>query len=75
MVWIASKSGRARLAVYGLDGRRLRTLVDGELPAGPHEALWDGCDDAGRPLASGTYLARFAGPDGRTAARKLALVR
>ncbi|MHB8079468.1 MAG: S8 family serine peptidase [Candidatus Krumholzibacteriia bacterium] len=67
--------GRARLAVYGLDGRRLRTLVDGELPAGPHELLWDGCDDAGRPLASGTYLARLAGPGGRAAVRKLALVR
>jgi serine protease AprX len=73
--FVLAAPGRARLMVYGLDGRRLRTLVDGELPAGPHEALWDGCDDAGRPLASGTYLARFAGPGGRTAARKLALVR
>lgn len=54
---------RVRLAVYGLDGRRLATLVDADMPAGEHEAIWDGRDARGRPVASGMYVCRLeAGP-------------
>jgi hypothetical protein len=51
--------GGARLAIYDLAGRLVRTLVAGSLAAGEHEAVWDGCDDAGRAQASGSYLARL----------------
>lgn len=51
------------LAVFGLDGRLLRTLPGGFRRAGDHQATWDGRDDAGRPLASGTYLCRLRGED------------
>jgi len=48
------------LAVYDLTGRRVRTLLAGELrSAGRHDVTWRGCDDAGRRLASGTYVARL----------------
>ena len=51
------------LAVYGLDGRRVRTVLDAVLPAGRHTVRWDGRDHAGRAAASGTYLYRLeAGP-------------
>jgi hypothetical protein len=54
---------RVSLTVYGLDGRRVRTLLQAELPAGRHTARWDGRDHGGRPVASGTYLYRLrAGP-------------
>jgi hypothetical protein len=53
-------SGRVSLRIHDLAGRRVRTLVDGEvLPAGAHERIWDGRDAAGRPVAAGTYLARI----------------
>jgi hypothetical protein len=39
------------LAVYDLSGRRVATLVDGELTAGRHEVSWD-CSD----VPSGVYL-------------------
>lgn len=55
---------RATLAVYGVDGRLVRTLVDGELPAGPHAATWDGAGEDGRNVASGTYLYRLRTADG-----------
>lgn len=47
------------LVVSDLRGRHVRTLVRGELPAGDHNVVWDGTDDAGRQLGSGVYLARL----------------
>jgi len=50
---------RALIRVYTIDGKLVRTLVDGNLPAGEHTAVWDGTDRAGRPVASGVYLYRM----------------
>ncbi len=69
-----ARAGRVRLAVLDLRGRVVRTLVDGELPAGDGEATWDGTDAAGRPVPSGTYLCRIEAL-GETRSVKLALVR
>ncbi len=45
------------LAVYDLSGRLVKTLIAGEtLAAGPHEAVWNGRDDAGRPGSTGVYF-------------------
>ncbi len=52
-------AGRVRLAVYDARGKRVRGLVDSVLSPGSHEAVWDGRDDAGRALASGSYSARL----------------
>jgi len=52
-------AGRAQLSVYDLRGALVRRLVDVELPAGRHTAVWDGCDQTGQSVASGVYLARF----------------
>jgi agmatine/peptidylarginine deiminase len=49
----------AELVVLDARGRRVRTLVDGRCEAGTTEVVWDGTDDAGRPVPSGTYLYRL----------------
>lgn len=46
----------AVVAVYSVEGRRVRGLADGTFPAGRHPLLWDGTDDLGAPVASGTYF-------------------
>ena len=38
-------------------GAMIRTLVDGFVPAGSRDAVWDGRDSAGRGMASGSYFA------------------
>jgi photosystem II stability/assembly factor-like uncharacterized protein len=44
----------------------VRTLVDGvRQRAGRHTVVWDGTDDAGRPLGGGVYICRMS-VDGRT---------
>ena len=51
------------LAVYDLLGQKLAVLVRGARGPGFHSVEWDGRDDSGRALASGSYLYRLqAGP-------------
>jgi hypothetical protein len=62
-----TRDAEVLLAVYDLRGRRVTTLLDGPLAAGEHGVTWDGVDDSGRPLPSGTYLCRLtAGKQVRT---------
>ena len=61
------RGARVRLTVHDAAGRRVVSVLDGELPAGDRVVSWDGRDAAGRPLAPGVYFAR-AQADGRTAA-------
>ena len=53
------RAGPVVLEVYTMTGQRLLRLVDGWRPAGDHQALWDGLDARGRPLASGAYVVRL----------------
>jgi hypothetical protein len=62
--------GAVELKVFGVDGRRVRTLVQGERDAGVHRLAWDGCDDAGHRLPAGIYFARLIA-GGEDATRRL----
>lgn len=50
-----AREGDARLRIFDGRGRLVRTLAAGRLAAGSHEAVWDGTDEAGRPVAAGVY--------------------
>ncbi len=63
-----------RLEIVDLVGRRVVTLWDGPAPAGAHEVSWHGGDATGRPVSSGTYVARLRAGSG-TASTRLMLVR
>jgi hypothetical protein len=52
-------AGRVSLAIYGLKGERVRTLVAGDLPAGAHARFWDGTDARGLPVSAGIYFVRL----------------
>jgi hypothetical protein len=47
------------VAVFDLRGRRVRVLHSGIHEAGPVALRWDGRDQGGRGVASGTYLVRI----------------
>lgn len=49
----------ARLTIHDPAGRQVRELLAGELPAGPHDADWDGRNDRGARVASGVYFYRI----------------
>jgi hypothetical protein len=50
---------RVVLAVFDVQGRCIRTLREGTMPAGFHSVRWDGAGDDGKPVADGTYFARI----------------
>ncbi|MBL0177152.1 MAG: T9SS type A sorting domain-containing protein [Ignavibacteria bacterium] len=47
------------LAVFDLLGTRVKTLVSDMTDSGAHTISWDGSDEAGRRLPSGTYVVRM----------------
>lgn len=47
------------LKIYDLLGQELRTLVDRELPAGSHQARWDGKNNTNNDVPTGTYIYRI----------------
>ncbi len=50
----------AKLSVYDASGARVADLADGWHPhAGDYSVLWDGKDNAGRPVGSGVYFYRL----------------
>jgi len=62
-------AGPVSIAIHDVGGRRIRTLHLGRYTgAGEHEIGWDGKDEGGAPVPSGTYLVSLitrAGSDSR----------
>jgi len=52
---IDAPSVEAQLAVYGINGQRVRLWSLGEITAGEYQIVWDGRDDNGHAVASGSY--------------------
>ena len=44
-----------QLVVYDLRKQKVRTLLTRRMEAGSHQVVWDGRDESGRQVASGTY--------------------
>ena len=65
-------AGAVEIAVYGVDGRRIRTLESGLKPPGAYRAVWDGRNDRGAQVATGIYFYRLEA--GRFAAVKKMLL-
>jgi len=53
------QAGAARLEVFDVQGRHVRTLVHGNLAAGAHTAVWDGRDGRKQRVSSGVYFYRL----------------
>ena len=70
LVFTLAEPAIARLAVFDVQGRKVRTLVEGERPVGPHRVTWDGRDEAGRRVATGLYFCRLEA-EGTTRTRKM----
>ena len=64
-----ARPGDAQLIAYDTRGRRVATLVDGQLPAGRHQVVWTARAADGSPLASGVYLIQLVAGDVRQTQR------
>lgn len=74
LVYRLAESGSVRLEILDIRGRLQSTLSAGWQAAGEQRADWQARDAAGRPLASGLYLARLSAGGRTLAVGKLLLI-
>ncbi|MDH4158064.1 MAG: T9SS type A sorting domain-containing protein, partial [candidate division Zixibacteria bacterium] len=67
-------AGPISLTVFNLLGQEVRTLYDGPIEAGNHEVVWNGDNEAGKPIASGVYFYRLRA-DGFEQSKKMILLK
>jgi hypothetical protein len=72
--FIVGAEGHVRLAVFDAKGRLVKSLVDGVLKPDLYKEEWDGRDDDGRSLPSGTYFYHLVTADSKEV-KKMTLVR
>jgi hypothetical protein len=65
LAFALAKAGPVELAVYGVDGRKVATLVQESREPGEYRQVWDGRDGTGQPVRPGMYYARLVTPAGR----------
>jgi hypothetical protein len=68
------RAGPVTLRVYDISGAHVRTLIDRTMTAKSHTAVWDGTNNDGRRVGSGTYLFRLTSGK-RTLVRKAVLLK
>jgi hypothetical protein len=59
----------ADLSIFDTAGRRVVTLLHGDLPAGPHSVTWGGRDAGGQTVSAGVYFARLFTREGAVSRR------
>jgi hypothetical protein len=68
------RTTRVTLDIYNIAGRKVKGLVDEELPSGHWSIVWNGEDDNGIEVASGVYLYRLRTSE-YTRTKKMVIVR
>jgi len=68
-------AGRLHVEIYNTAGARVRVLVAGDHQRGSYLQAWEGDDELGRSLPSGTYLIRITDAEGATSAQQVILAR
>jgi len=72
--FVLAEETDVRLSVFDARGRLVQVLVDRSFPAGANDAVWNGRDSKGNPVASGVYFCRLETP-GTAQTRKLMLLK
>lgn len=68
------KMAYVTLKIYNVLGQEVRTLANGNKPAGYYDIVWDGLDNTGKQTASGIYLYRLH-TDDFIKSRKMILIK
>jgi hypothetical protein len=57
------QAGDVKISVFNILGQNVKDLVDGYMPAGNHQVVWDGKDHSGAAVASGVYFYKISAKD------------
>ena len=66
--------GAVNVAIYDVQGKLIKQLINGQKPQGNCRAAWNGTDDRGRRAASGIYLCKIITP-GKIEKKKILLAK
>ena len=72
IAFVVPRSDHVSVGIFDLAGRRVTTLFTGAAEAGVQSLRWDGRDDSGRRLPSGTYFVKLQ-EGAQQASRKVVL--
>ncbi|GAB4177155.1 MAG: hypothetical protein Kow00108_12650 [Calditrichia bacterium] len=67
-------SSKITIEVFDLQGRKVKTLINGVQPAGNHTIQWDGTNQHGNKVSSGIYFYRLKTKD-QMLQRKMILIK
>ena len=68
------EASEVSLEIYNLLGQKVRTLVNGYVPAGYINTSWDGLNQNGKEVSSGTYIYRLQTAE-QTFSKKMVLMK
>lgn len=72
--FVLAKPDRVSIRIFNSRGQLVRKVIDTDLDATIHYITWDGRDDGGKPVASGTYFVRMNCKDYKST-RKLTMAK
>ena len=72
---VSSGAVPVTLRIFSVTGARVATLVNDTRPPGTYKAVWNGTNDAGKPVVSGIYFAKLTVGAGTALTRKLVLLK
>ncbi len=72
--YVLPRDGAVDLAIFASNGRLVRVLASEKQSGGAHDVTWDGHDNGGRAMPSGTYYVRLTA-EGRHHTSRLTLMR
>lgn len=73
--FVIDRARTARVDVFDLSGRLVRTLATGPMERGPREVSWDTRDAGGAEVPNGLYYVRLTLDDGWKTTRKVTVAR
>lgn len=68
-------ASNVELRVFDMKGRLVRELINGQRASGWHQVVWDGADQVGQRVSSGTYFYRLSVPGEPDHVRRMTLVK
>ena len=63
IVYQIKQAGFVKLQIFNIIGQEVRTLVQQIQASGVHHVIWDGRDDAGNAVSSGSYIYQIESGD------------
>jgi len=74
IVYDLKQNSRVKISIYNALGQKVATLFEGQQAAGKHRLVWDGRNDKGVRLATGTYIYQMEA-DGVMQSKKMLLLK